>query len=89
MVIADFVEEVGKATAAELKCEFHRTDVTKREDWESLKRFVDEKYGKLDCVVRQTCPITKGQSLSDIYRSTTRELHTAIRCVSSVQHDMP
>lgn len=51
MVIADFLEDVGAATAAELKCDFHRTDVTKREDWESLKDFVDKKYGKLDCVV--------------------------------------
>ena len=51
VVIADFVEEVGQKTADELKCEFHRTDVTKREDWDSLKKFIDEKFGKLDCVV--------------------------------------
>ena len=33
VVIADFVEDAGKKTADELKCEFHRTDVTKKDDW--------------------------------------------------------
>lgn len=51
VVIADFVEEVGKKTAQEIGCEFHLTDVTKLEAWESIKKFVDEKFGKLDCVV--------------------------------------
>lgn len=51
VVIADFVEDVGQKTAQELGCEFHRTDVTKREDWESIKKFVDEKFGKLDVVI--------------------------------------
>ncbi|KXT17927.1 hypothetical protein AC579_5891 [Pseudocercospora musae] len=51
VVIADFVEDVGKKTAEEIGCDFHRTDVTKREDWESIKTFVDEKFGKLDVVI--------------------------------------
>ncbi|KAK4635565.1 4-formylbenzenesulfonate dehydrogenase TsaC1/TsaC2 [Fulvia fulva] len=51
VVIADFVEDVGQKTAQELRCEFHRTDVTKREDWESLKKFVDDKFQRLDVVI--------------------------------------
>lgn len=51
VVIADFMEDVGRNTANELKCDFHRTDVTKKEDWESLKNFCDERYGKIDCVI--------------------------------------
>lgn len=33
VVIADFVEDVGKKTAEEIGCEFHLTNVTKKEDW--------------------------------------------------------
>ena len=51
MVIADFVEDAGQKTAGELKCEFHKCDVTSRQDWESLLKFVDEKFGQLDCVI--------------------------------------
>lgn len=51
VVIADFVEDVGTKTAQELGCEFHRTDVTKKEDWESILKFVDGKFGRLDSVV--------------------------------------
>jgi NAD(P)-dependent dehydrogenase (short-subunit alcohol dehydrogenase family) len=51
VIIADFVEEVGQKTADELKCEFVRADVTKREDWENIVKFADEKFGKLDVVV--------------------------------------
>jgi NAD(P)-dependent dehydrogenase (short-subunit alcohol dehydrogenase family) len=51
VVIADFVEEVGSKTASELKCEFIMADVTKREDWEKIVRFAEEKFGRLDVVV--------------------------------------
>ena len=51
VIIADFVEEVGQKTAGELKCEFVRVDVTKKEDWEKLVKFADEKFGRLDVVV--------------------------------------
>jgi len=51
VIIADFVEEVGQKTADELKCEFVRADVTKKEDWEKLVKFADEKFGKLDVVI--------------------------------------
>lgn len=51
VVIADFVEDAGKKTADELKCEFYRTDVTKKDDWESIKKFCDEKFGRIDIVV--------------------------------------
>ena len=51
VIIADFVEDVGKKTAEEVKAEFVRADVTKRADWEALLKFADEKFGKLDCVI--------------------------------------
>jgi len=51
VIIADFVEEVGQKTADELKCEFVRADVTKKEDWEKLVKFADDKFGKLDVVI--------------------------------------
>jgi len=51
VIIADFVEEVGQKTAGELKCEFVRADVTKKEDWEKLVKFADDKFGKLDVVI--------------------------------------
>lgn len=51
VIIADFVEEVGTATAKELGCEFVKADVTKKEDWEKLVKFADEKFGRLDVVV--------------------------------------
>ncbi|KAM0702824.1 hypothetical protein Q7P35_010256 [Cladosporium inversicolor] len=51
VIIADFVEEVGQKTAGELKCEFVRADVTKKEDWEKLVKFADEKFGRLDVVI--------------------------------------
>ncbi|CZT24449.1 related to 3-oxoacyl-(acyl carrier protein) reductase [Ramularia collo-cygni] len=66
VIIADFVEDVGKATAAELKCEFHRTDVSKKEDWESLKKFVDEKYGKLDCVINNAGTTYRNKPTSEV-----------------------
>lgn len=51
VVIADFVEEAGQKTASELKCEFQKCNVTSREDWEAVLKLVDEKFGRLDCVV--------------------------------------
>ena len=35
----------------ELKCEFFKANVTKRQDWEELVRFADEKFGAIDAVV--------------------------------------
>ena len=51
VIIADFAEEVGQKTASELKCEFVRTDVTKREDWVNLAKVTEEKFGQIDCVI--------------------------------------
>ena len=51
VVIADFVEDIGKKAAEELKCEFVRCDVTKKADWEALLKFCDEKFGRVDSVV--------------------------------------
>lgn len=51
VVIVDFVEDIGQKTANELKCEFVRADVTKKADWESLLKFCDEKFGRIDSVI--------------------------------------
>lgn len=51
VIIADFVEDIGQKTADELKCDFHRTDVTSKADWEALRDFCHKKYGKIDCVI--------------------------------------
>ncbi|CAK4031203.1 Hypothetical predicted protein [Lecanosticta acicola] len=51
VIIADFVQELGTSTAKELGCDFHRTDVTKKEDWESIREFCEGKYGRIDAVV--------------------------------------
>jgi NAD(P)-dependent dehydrogenase (short-subunit alcohol dehydrogenase family) len=51
VVIADFVEDIGQKTASELKCEFVRADVTKKADWESLLKFCDDKFGRIDSVI--------------------------------------
>lgn len=51
VIIADFNEELGNSTAKELGCDFVKTDVTKKEQWDSLLKQVDKKYGRLDCVV--------------------------------------
>ena len=51
VIIADFVEEAGKKTASDLKCEFLKCIVTSRQDWEAVVKFVDDKFGKIDLVV--------------------------------------
>lgn len=51
VIIADMAEEVGAKTASELGCEFVRADVTKKQDWEALVKFADDKFGRLDVVV--------------------------------------
>ena len=45
------IEDVGKKTADELKCEFFKGNVTKREDWEEVLKLADEKNGAVDVVV--------------------------------------
>lgn len=50
VIIADFVEDAGQKTASELKCEFQKCNVTSRQDWESIVKFADEKFGKIDLV---------------------------------------
>lgn len=51
VVIADFVEELGQKSADELKCDFQRTDVTSKADWEALRDFCHNKFGKIDAIV--------------------------------------
>ena len=51
VIIADFVEDAGKKTADELKCEFVKADITKRQDWEAILKLADDKFGKIDAVI--------------------------------------
>jgi len=51
VIIVDMIEDVGKKTADELKCEFVKGNVTSREDWENVVKFADDKYGKIHAVV--------------------------------------
>lgn len=51
VVIADFVEDVGQKAAEELKCDFVKCNVTSKADWESLLKFCDDKFGRIDSVV--------------------------------------
>lgn len=65
VIIADFVEDIGQKTADELKCDFHRTDVTSKADWEALRDFCHKKYGKIDCVINNAgckalSPLSRG-----------------------------
>lgn len=70
VIIADFSEEVGQKTAGELKCEFVKADVTKREDWEKLVKFADEKFGRLDTVINNA---------GTTYRNKVREIMVWLR----------
>jgi len=51
VVIADFSVEWGSAAAKELNCDFHETDVTKRDSWQSLLKTTLDKHGRLDIVI--------------------------------------
>jgi NADP-dependent 3-hydroxy acid dehydrogenase YdfG len=51
VVIADIAQENGSRVARELGCEFHLTDVTKRDAWEALLSRTLDIYGVLDIVV--------------------------------------
>ena len=85
VIIADFVEEAGQKTASELKCEFQKCNVTSRQDWEALLKFADEKYGRVDCVVRSVgehYPLrTNGLTFG---RLTTLVLHIGTKCVLNI-----
>lgn len=51
VIIADFVEEAGQKTAAELGVSFHRTDVTKKDNWAALVEYAEKEFGGIDIVV--------------------------------------
>jgi NADP-dependent 3-hydroxy acid dehydrogenase YdfG len=51
VIIADVAQENGSRVAKELGCEFHLTDVTKRDAWEALLKKAVDTHGKLDIVV--------------------------------------
>ena len=77
VIIVDINEGVGKKTADELKCEFFKGNVTKREDWEELLKFADEKNGAVDVVVnnagttyRQKASSTKSSNNSSRLTAT-------------------
>ncbi|KAK4547359.1 hypothetical protein LTR36_001015 [Oleoguttula mirabilis] len=66
VIIADFVEEAGQKTASELKCEFQRCNVTSRQDWESLVKFADEKFGKIDIVINNAGTTYRNKPTNDV-----------------------
>jgi len=66
VVIADFVEDIGKKAAEELKCEFVRADVTKRDDWVALVKFCDDKYGRIDSVINNAGTTYRNKSTNDV-----------------------
>ena len=51
VMIADVAQENGARVAKELGCEFHLTDVTKRDAWEALLKKTLDTHGKLDIVI--------------------------------------
>lgn len=51
VIIADLSEDAGQAAASEIGAVFHRADVTKRADWESLLSLALSQFGQLDIVV--------------------------------------
>jgi NAD(P)-dependent dehydrogenase (short-subunit alcohol dehydrogenase family) len=51
VIIADLAQHNGSRVAKELGCEFHLSDVTKRDDWEALLKKVLDTHGRLDIVI--------------------------------------
>ena len=51
VIIDDFVEDAGQATAKELGTDFVKCNVTSRQDWENIVKFADEKFGRIDSVI--------------------------------------
>jgi NAD(P)-dependent dehydrogenase (short-subunit alcohol dehydrogenase family) len=51
VIIADIAQDNGSRVAKELGCEFHLSNVTKREDWEALLNKVLDTHGRLDIVI--------------------------------------
>jgi hypothetical protein len=45
VIIADLAQDNGSRVTKELGCEFHLSNVTKRDDWEALLRKVLDKHG--------------------------------------------
>lgn len=66
VIIADFVEDIGQKTADELKCDFHRTHVTSKADWEALRDFCHKKYGKIDCVINNAGWTYRNKSTNEV-----------------------
>ncbi|EMD01013.1 hypothetical protein BAUCODRAFT_566844 [Baudoinia panamericana UAMH 10762] len=66
VIIADMVEEAGKKTADELKCEFVKANVTSRQDWENLVKVADEKFGRLDCVINNAGTTYRNKPTADV-----------------------
>jgi NAD(P)-dependent dehydrogenase (short-subunit alcohol dehydrogenase family) len=51
VIIADLAQDNGSRVAKELGCEFHLSNVTKRDDWEALLQKVLDTHGRLDIVI--------------------------------------
>jgi NAD(P)-dependent dehydrogenase (short-subunit alcohol dehydrogenase family) len=51
VIIADLAQENGSRVAKELGCEFHLSNVTKRDDWQALLQKILDTHGRLDIVI--------------------------------------
>lgn len=51
VIIADLAQDNGSRVARELDCEFHLSNVTKRDDWGALLKKVLGTHGRLDIVI--------------------------------------
>jgi NAD(P)-dependent dehydrogenase (short-subunit alcohol dehydrogenase family) len=51
VIIADVAQENGSRVAKELGCDFHLTDVTKRDAWEALLNQTLDTHDKFDIAV--------------------------------------
>lgn len=85
VVIADVDEDRGTEVAAELDCEFVRTDVSEYEQVEALVESTVEEYGRLDVIVNNAGL----SSETSIEEMDLQEWHQVIRVdLDGVMHGM-
>jgi len=91
VVISARDPEHTEAAAKEIGCDFFVADVTKTEDWSSLREYVINKYGRIDILVNNAGggiavkPLVK-QSLEQIKQSIDLNLNGCIYgCYTFVQ----
>ncbi|KAH7305855.1 hypothetical protein B0I35DRAFT_381278 [Stachybotrys elegans] len=66
IIVADLSEAAGQQTASELGGIFHRTDVTKRSDWEALLALALDKFGQLDIVINNAGASYSNKATMDV-----------------------